>query len=169
MEYKLIYSNRKTLALEINENCEVIIRAPRFASKRQIEKFVQDKQNWIEKTLVKQQARKEKKQALLDIDKQQLYKIGEKILEEKFLYWAKRIGVKPTGVKITSAKKRFGSCNAKNSICFSCYLFAYPTDAVEYVIVHELCHIKHHNHSKKFWALVEKHLPDYKSREKLLK
>ena len=169
MEYKLIFSNRKTIAIEINENCEVIVRAPRFANKNAIEKFVLSKKDWIEKTLKKQSERAKNKKTFSQDELQELYNFGKAFLEENLPIWAKEIGVKPTGVKITSAKKRFGSCNARNSLCFSVYLFSYEKPAIEYVIVHELCHIKHHNHSKKFWSEVEKHLPDYKQREKLLK
>ena len=169
MEYKLIFSNRRTIAIEINENCEIIVRAPRFANKKHIEKFVESKQDWIEKTLIKQQKRAQNKKVFSQEEIENLYKFGEMYLKENLPLFAKKVGVRPTGVKITSAKKRFGSCNARNSLCFSVYLFSYPKSAIEYVVVHELCHIKHHNHSKKFWAEVEKHLPDYKQREKLLK
>ena len=169
MEYKLVFSNRRTIAIEINENCEIIVRAPRFANKKQIEKFVFEKEDWIEKSLIKQKAKQKNRKTFSNEEVNELKKFGEDFLKENLPKWAQKIGVKPTGVKITSAKKRFGSCNSKNSLCFSVYLFSYERKAIEYVIVHELCHIKHHNHSKKFWREVEKHLPDYKQREKLLK
>lgn len=79
------------------------------------------------------------------------------------------MGVSPTGIKITSAKKRFGSCSGKNSLCFSFMLMQYPEEAVDYVVVHELAHIRHHNHSRDFYRFIEKYMPDYKEREKLLK
>ena len=79
------------------------------------------------------------------------------------------MNVKPTGIKITSARKRFGSCSGKNSICFSLYLMTYPKEAVDYVVVHELAHIKYHNHSKEFYNFIERFMPDYKEREKFLK
>ncbi|MBQ4155204.1 MAG: M48 family metallopeptidase [Clostridia bacterium] len=169
MDYKIIFSNRRTIAIEITENCEIIVRAPRFLSKREIEKFVLQKQKWIEKTLVKQELKRKNKKVFSEDEIRDLYKFGEEFLKENLPKWAEKIGVEPTGVKITSAKKRFGSCSPKNSLCFSVYLFSYPESAIEYVIVHELCHIKYHNHSKKFWQEVKKHLPDYKQREKLLK
>ena len=83
--------------------------------------------------------------------------------------YSKLMGLKPSSVKITSAEKRFGSCSSKNGLCFSWRLLAYPTAAVEYVVVHELAHIKHHNHSAAFYALIEKYMPDYKERQRLLK
>ena len=79
------------------------------------------------------------------------------------------MGVKPTSVKITSAEKRFGSCSGKNGLCFSWRLMAYPTKAIEYVVVHEFCHFAHPDHSPAFWAAVAQVLPDYKQRQHLLK
>ena len=90
-------------------------------------------------------------------------------LPPRVAYYSQILGVAPTGIKITSAKKRFGSCNGKNSICFSLYLMQYPQAAIDYVVVHELCHIRHHDHSPAFYRLVESVLPDYKERERLLR
>ena len=79
------------------------------------------------------------------------------------------MGLVPQGVKITSAKTRFGSCSAKNSLCFSYLLLCYPMEAVDYVVVHELAHIRFKNHKKEFYALIEACMPDYKQRRMLLK
>ena len=79
------------------------------------------------------------------------------------------MGVTPTGLKVTSAQKRYGSCSGKNSLCFSCFLMRYPEEAIDLVVVHELCHIREKNHGPRFYALLEQHLPDYKERKKLLK
>ena len=79
------------------------------------------------------------------------------------------MGLEPTGIKITSAQKRFGSCNGKNSICYSWRLMLYPPEAIDYVVVHELAHIVHKNHGAKFYKLVAKYLPDYKERVKMLR
>ena len=90
-------------------------------------------------------------------------------LKERTDYFSGIMGLEPTGVKITSAKKRFGSCSAKNSICYSWRLMLYSKEAIDYVVVHELAHIAHKNHGPQFYALIEKYLPDYKEREKLLR
>ena len=82
--------------------------------------------------------------------------------------YAAAMGVTPAGVRITSARTRFGSCNAKNSLCFSCYLMANAQPAIDYVIVHELAHIRHKNHSAAFWAEVAKVFPDYRTRRAML-
>ena len=79
------------------------------------------------------------------------------------------MGVAPTGIKITGAKTRWGSCSSKNSINFSWRLVMADDEIIDYVIVHELAHIKELNHSPRFWAVVEGTLPDYKSRRSRLK
>ena len=76
--------------------------------------------------------------------------------------------VYPKNIKITSAKKRFGSCSTKNNICFSYLLMLYPIEAITYVVVHELAHIKYHNHSSDFHNYIKKFLPQAKEYEKLL-
>jgi predicted metal-dependent hydrolase len=79
------------------------------------------------------------------------------------------MGLVPTGVRITDARKRFGSCSSKNRLCFSWRLMQYPPEAIDYVVVHELAHIRHHDHSPSFWGLVEQTMPDFRRREALLR
>ena len=79
-------------------------------------------------------------------------------------YYSNIIKVVPPGVKITSAKTRWGSCSGKNNICFSYRVMCLPPQIIDYIVVHELAHIKQHNHSKKFYNEVLKYLPDYKQR-----
>lgn len=169
MNYKLIRSKRKTLSLEITENLEIIVRAPNRLSNKFIDDFVLSKSDWIkEKTeLIDNRVKNKKVYSNEDILK--LKQKANTSLPEKIGYWSNKMHLYPSSVKVTSAKKRFGSCSAKNSLCFSLYLFDYPDEAIDYVVVHELAHIKEHNHSKRFWRVVENYLPDYKEREKLLK
>ena len=87
----------------------------------------------------------------------------------KVRHYAAIMGLRPTGIRITSARTRFGSCSGKNSLCFSWRLMEYPEEAVDYVVVHELAHIVHKNHGPDFWALVGQHMPDYKRRRALLR
>ena len=91
------------------------------------------------------------------------------MLPGKVAHYAAIMGVTPTSVKITAARTRFGSCSGKNGICFSLYLMQYPEAAIDYVVVHELAHIRHHDHSPAFYAQVARVLPDYKARQCLLK
>jgi predicted metal-dependent hydrolase len=75
----------------------------------------------------------------------------------------------PTKLKYRKNKRVWGSCNYKNEINFNIYLMKLPMELIEYVVIHELAHIKHKNHSKKFWNLVEYYCEDYKKREKLFR
>lgn len=168
MNYTVKRSNRKTVGLEITPRCEIIVRAPKRMSDRAIAEFVSKYQGWIDKKLPVAEKRAEKSKAINEKEEMLRQSARETIpaLVERY---SKIMGLRPTSVKITSAEKRFGSCSGKNSLCFSWRLMAYPTAAVEYVVVHELAHIKHHNHSPAFYALIEKYMPDYRQRQKLLK
>ncbi len=94
---------------------------------------------------------------------------AKRILPAKTEYWAKVMGVTPAGVRISRAQKRFGSCSATDRIAYSYRLMAYPEEAIDYVVVHELAHIRHKNHSPDFYAFVARFLPDYKRRDAILK
>jgi predicted metal-dependent hydrolase len=112
------------------------------------------------------------KEGVTALTQQQIDALRQKakaVLPQKVAYWAQKMGVAPTGVKITSARTRFGSCSGKNSLCFSWRLMQYPPEAIDYVVVHELAHIRHHDHSPSFWALVERTMPDYRARQALLR
>lgn len=89
-------------------------------------------------------------------------------LSDRVARWAPAVGVVPAGLKINGARTRWGSCTARNSLNFSWRLLLCPAAQVDYVVVHELCHILQKNHSPKFWALVERVLPDFRNRRKSL-
>ena len=82
---------------------------------------------------------------------------------------SKKMNLIPTSIKYRKNKRTWGSCNHKNELNFNILLMKFPIELMEYVIIHELAHIEHKNHSKKFWDLVEEFCPDYKQREKLFK
>ncbi len=168
-DYKIVRSNRRTLALEIKRSGEIIVRSPRHTSLAVIAEFVRNHEDWLIKNLQKVLERKERFSEPAPEEIAELRRKAKEILPKKVEHFSTLTGLKATNVKITSAKTRFGSCNGKNSICFSFYLMRYPEEAIDYVVLHELAHTKHHDHSRKFWALVEKYMPDYKQRRELLK
>ena len=168
MEYKLIRSKRKTIELSIDDDFVPLVKAPLKMSTEDIEKFVLKHEKWIKKHVLKKREHAEK-YSLSEEEISVLKMKALPYLTERTEYFAKIMGVKPSGIKITSAEKRFGSCSAKNSICYSWRLMQYPPEAIDYVVVHELAHIVHKNHGADFYKLIEKYLPDYKNREKLLK
>ena len=168
--YELIRSRRKTLALEITTDCRVLVRAPLRLSKKQIDAFVEHHADWITKHLEQQRQRAASAPPPpTPTEIEDLKAQAGSILPNKVAYWSQKMGVIPTGLKITTAQKRYGSCSGKNSLCFSCFLMRYPEEAIDLVVVHELCHIKEKNHGPRFYALLEQYLPDYKERKNLLK
>lgn len=168
-EYRIIRSSRRTLALEISDDLKLIIRAPHRCSMPYIESFVSKHTGWIDTHMAKQRQRYENKRIISDEEMEALLKKAKSEIPPIVNKYAELMGIKPTGIKITHAQKRFGSCSAKNSLCFSLKLMLYPQEAIEYVVVHELSHIVHKNHGKEFYALIESVIPEYKEMEALLK
>lgn len=167
--YELVRSRRKTLSVQVTREGRVIVRAPLRLAKRDIDRFVAEHEDWIAKALAHQRRLAE---AHPEPDEQQARALAERAAREippKVRQYAALMGVQPAGVRITSARTRFGSCSGKNSLCFSWRLMQYPEDAVDYVVVHELAHIVHKNHGPHFWALVGQYMPDYKRRRALLR
>ena len=168
--YELIRSRRRTLALEITRDCRVLVRAPLRLSQAKIDAFVESHAAWIQTHLEQQRQRMASAPPPpTPADIAALKAKARAVLPEKVAYWSKKMGVRPTGLKITTARKRYGSCSGKNSLCFSCFLMDCPEEAIDLVVVHELCHIREKNHGPRFYALLGQYLPDYKERKKLLK
>lgn len=169
MEYELIKSRkRRTIEMSINDEGKLVVRAPQNMARSEIDAFVEKHRLWAEKHM-KLKKERIKKYSVSPEEEENIKKNALPYLKERTEYFSAIMGLEPTGVKITSAKKRFGSCSAKNSICYSWRLMLYPKEAIDYVVVHELAHIAHKNHGPQFYALIEKYLPDYKEREKLLR
>lgn len=166
--YELRRSNRRTLAIEVNSRGRVIVRAPKAMPQAQIDGFLTQKEAWVLKNIAKMQSCPAKP-AITPAQAAELKQKAGEYIPARVAYYSQMMGVTPTGVKITSAQKRFGSCSGKNSLCFAWRLMLYPPEAIDYVVVHELAHILHHNHSPKFYSCIAKYMPDYKERAKLLK
>ena len=170
MDYTLIRSNRKTMAIYIRPGGLVELRAPLHCPKRDIDRFVASKAKWIKekRALVlgrAQQHRPEPDPAL----EAALRARAKEILPLRVTYYAKLMGVTPAQVKITGAKTRWGSCSARGNLNFSWRLMLAGEDEIDYVVVHELAHLREMNHSPRFWAVVEAAMPDYKQRRLRLK
>ena len=169
--YKLIRSDRRTLSMELSPEGELILRAPRRMPLSHIENFIASHEKWILEHREKIRRRADFDRAHFATEEQieALIARAKEILPEKTEYWAKVMGVTPAGVRINRAQKRFGSCSAENRIAYSYRLMAYPEEAIDYVVVHELSHIRHKNHSPDFYAFIARFLPDYRRREAILK
>ena len=167
--YELIRSSRKTLSVEVDASGKVLVRSPRLMSKRRIEAFLQERADWIDKTRQRQAKRQQNLPQIREEDKPLYVKRARAVLPGKIEAYARRMGVQPTGLAVTSARTRFGSCSGKNRLSFSWRLMAYPEAAIDYVVVHELAHIRYKDHSRAFYAFIESVLPDYRDRIRLLK
>lgn len=204
MEYKLIRSRRRTLAICIEKDGSVTVRAPLHMAKSIVESFVAEKADWIQEKSALMAAREAQRKnfcikegdtlpllgreypvmfgksvafdgshfAVCEGDfetlKPQLigfyHSIAESYISERVSYFSRLTGLVPSGVRIGAANTSWGSCSGKNSLNFTWKLVTAPPELVDYVVVHELAHTVEHNHSARFWKLVERVLPDYKQR-----
>lgn len=168
MEYSVIYSKRKSIGIKI-QNGKIIVKAPYGIDIKYIEKALFKHREWIEKTLERERERRETEALIDEATARRLRDEAKLYFGERCPYYAKLMGTDYTKLNITAAKKRFGSCSSAGSISFSYLLMLYPEEARDYVIVHELAHRTEMNHSPRFYAIVEKYMPDYKERRALLK
>ena len=171
-DYCIIRSRRRTMSLEIRKDGKVIVRAPQGISEMRIKKFVEQKTDWILHNLEKVRERQEAGKNIPQFSeaKKNLYRRkAEEILRKRTLYFAKMMGVQFNRITIKEQKTRWGSCSNSHNLNFNWKLVLAPPEVLDYVVVHELCHIKEMNHSNAFWSEVEKVLPDYKTRRTWLK
>jgi len=207
---QIIRSRRKTFALVVKPDGSLVVRAPKRATRAQVEQVVADHEGWIRKK--QELVKRERVQPPVYQEGEQFYFLGKrypleiadkpphplslngrfvmdkvyqayaeklfeawyrqqakKLLPERVKVYAERYGYQPTGVGITGARTRWGSCSSRGSLNFSWRLVLAPIEAVDYVVIHELAHLKHRNHSKEFWAEVARMCPDYKKWLKVLK
>lgn len=168
MDYILKKSKRKTVAIEINPDGTLIVKAPLHYTKKEAEQVIKNSEKWINKHLPAVLNKKDAFSCLSKEDTVLAKKAIKHICEMLIEHYSSIMNVEVKSIKITSAKKRFGSCSSDNRLCFSYLLILQPFSAIKYVVVHELAHILHRNHSKDFHTCVEKYLPDSKQYEKLL-
>ncbi len=209
---EIIYSKRKTLALQINVNGKILIRAPYGMPKSLIENFVSKKTNWLQRKQKEIANRNEKyskptfdegtefyylgNKYKIFFDKEQKEKItfDDKIIigkdwhnfpklalvkwykeqakiyfEQRLLYQSNRLKINYKKLRISNARSSWGTCSSDNIISLSWRLIMAEAKIIDYVIIHELCHVKHKNHSQAFWSLVKLSMPEYKIYQQKLK
>ena len=166
--YELIRSRRRTLSLEITPQGNLKVRAPQRLSRAQIDGFVASREGWIARQL----DRMARRPALPEPTAQEaaaLRTAAQADLPRRVERWSAVMGLYPAAVTITAAKRRYGSCSAHGRICFSYRLMRCPEAAIDLVVVHELCHLRHLNHGREFYALLAHYLPDWQDRRTLLR
>ena len=165
IEYQILRSRRRTLAIQITAHGQVLVRSPYGISDRSIADFVKRKEGWIAKHLQKTPA----VDPLTPEQVKQLKRQAAQVLAERTAYYADLLGVSYGRITVRSQKTRWGSCSAKGNLNFNCLLMLAPPEVRDYVVIHELCHQKEMNHSQRFWEAVSTLCPHHKQRRKWLK
>lgn len=171
MNYELIRSNRKTVSIEI-KNGRIIVRAPVRMKEKEIELILNENKSRIEKSLIKSAKTEKAAQSEGMLSKEAINALtleAKKIIPERAAYYAEIIGVSYGKITIRTQRTRWGSCSSKGNLNFNCLLMLTPPQVIDSVIVHELCHLKEMNHSKRFYAEVYKAYPEYDKWNKWLK
>ncbi|HBF44290.1 MAG TPA: hypothetical protein DDW16_01420 [Clostridiales bacterium] len=213
IDYTVIKSKRKTLTLSFDEKGNLIVKSPLYVTKRQIERVISEKQNWILSTkeklnnslkkypplsfkegdfllvggekyvltfteasvkgvyLIKEENKIIVSKNVNDVKNtvKNFYKnLAKKTITERLSSWCLQLGENYKSVSFNFAKTRWGSCGS-GTLNFNVALICCPDFVIEYVVIHELCHLKIKNHKKEFWQKVEKYCPYYKTAEKYLK
>lgn len=206
---EIIRTSRKSIALVVNSEGELIIRAPHVVSKAEIMAFVEKKQGWLKKKCSAVKVFDEKHLSITMADGDTVVFLGKdyminisdveeiqidgstivipvegaskeilinwlkeealSLLKERTERYSQIMGVKPKEIKITEAKTRWGSCSHNDNVNFAWRLIMCPVSVIDYVVVHELSHIKYKNHSRDFWIRVKTVFPNYKEQQEWLK
>lgn len=160
------------MCLEITADGRIIVRAPLWVRKSAILHFVANREEWIRDSLYKMEKKKAELEAIPSISDEQLALIKSKakeVIPERVEVYAQIMGLSYGRITIKCQQTLWGSCSVKHNLNFNCLLLLVPPQVMDYVIVHELCHIIELNHSARFWAEVSKVMPDYKIHRKWLK
>jgi len=207
---------RKTISLQVRNESEIHISAPFYTPIDEINHFIEEKQNWIHKTIQKQKRDAAESRAKTyetgeymlylgktyplkvffepfenpgvvfykdlfylnardDIDLKRHYfiawykKKAHDFVCQRLDFFSQMLKLRYESIKITSAESRWGSCSEDNNLAFSFRLIMAPPEVIDYVIVHELMHIREKNHSLKFWRRVEEIIPEYRVHRRWLK
>lgn len=167
MKITVIRSNRKTAAIQVRRDLSVVMRVPLRMPQSEIDRILKDSTAWIEKhiAMAKQKAEAQKSQIADKLSDEEVRELADRavqLIPERVAFFAEKLGVSYGRITIRNQKTRWGSCSSKGNLNFNCMLMLAPPKVLDYVVVHELCHRKEMNHSKAFWAEVEKVLPDYR-------
>ena len=163
-QYKIIRSYRRTLGLQVKSDGSVIVRAPLAASLKSIERFVEEHAEWVVKQLEKYKAPEVRRAANNRLTSEELGALADeamKIIPSRVNHYASVMGVRPGRITIRNQRTRWGSCSARGNLNFNCLLMLTPAEVLDSVIVHELCHLKHMDHSPAFYADVRRYYPEY--------
>ncbi len=163
LETRVIRSARRSFAMELKGE-SLIVRVPNRASDRQIQDFIAKHQGWLQKAAARQEQRRKALGSLPPLTGEELRALADRAkvyLPQRVAFYAPQVGVTYGRITIRTQKTRWGSCSAKGNLNFNCLLMLAPAEAIDSVVVHELCHRKVMDHSQRFYAQVLRVFPDY--------
>lgn len=175
LTYRIVRSERKTLSVSIQPDCTITVRAPLSVSDSQIRRFLIEKQHWL---ITKYLEAKQKQETIpcSDLTDTQRAALTRRYIDAAKEYFPKRVayfhqftGGTYSRITIRDQKTRWGSCSSKGTLSFNWRLMLAPPAILDYVVVHELCHLRHMDHSPAFWQAVGEVFPDYASARKWLR
>lgn len=171
--YEIIYSSRKSLAIQITADGRVRVRAPKRMPHSTIENFLTEKEDWVLKHLQKQKDAAEnsyfQNRPLSETEKKHYREIARDIFTQKTAYYSQIMGVTYGRISIREQKTRWGSCSSDGNLNFNWRLIFAPEEVLNYIVIHELAHRKEMNHSPAFYKIVSDVMPDYKNQQKWLR
>lgn len=167
--YHFIRSKRKTMVIQVNDQGEVIVRAPMKTTRRQAEAFLARSREWIQRQREQAAQREKEKILLTQEEREQGIARAKERIPKRVAYYADRMGVNYSRITIREQKTRWGSCSSTGGLNFNWKLVLMPEEVLDYVVVHELAHRREMNHSGAFWKVVEAELPDYRERRQKLR
>lgn len=165
-------SKRKSAAIKITADMQIVVFVPLYVSDNEIEKMVISKSKWIDEHMLKVQSTIDERSKLEKITFEQIKELADQAVEyipKRVKYYAEKENFVYNKITIKNLVSRWGSCSTKGNLNFNCLLMLTPDYVIDYIVVHELCHLREMNHSEKFWAEVEKIMPDYQRAELWLK
>jgi len=168
---QIIRSKRRTISIELKP-VGIVVRAPKGMSEADIMGFLEKKGGWIDKHWTQIQERQVETEALPPLTQEDIRELAKKALEvipKRVAHYAPLVGVDYGRITIRNQKTRWGSCSSQGNLNFNCLLMLFPDEVIDSVVVHELCHRKHMNHSAKFYKEVERVFPEYRKWDRWLK
>ena len=169
IEYELVRSRRKSISLQIKSDGRIVVRAPFRLTKYRIDNFVMEHGAWINRQLSKVKQYQAERYEITDRQRAEGIQKAKDIFPRRVAYFADRMGVAYGRITIREQKTRWGSCSGAGNLNFNWKLVLMPPEVLDYVVVHELCHLKEMNHSKAFWDEVGKVMPNYETHKLWLK
>lgn len=161
-------SKRKSATIKITADMQIVVFVPLYVSDNEIEKMVISKSKWIDEHMLKVQSTIDERSKLEKITFEQVKELADQAVEyipKRVKYYAEKENFVYNKITIKNLVSRWGSCSTKGNLNFNCLLMLTPDYVIDYIVVHELCHLREMNHSEKFWAEVEKIMPDYQRAE----